>query len=350
MDFEALESAFDQLMASNTTLRQENEVMKRYYTRAVPTAVLDVEDEADKEARKKDAKKKKSRKENRVLPLLLSADHKVDIMVREIDEMRNAIERAKLQAERHLDELKAEMEEVDTEIAEVKKDAYEFRRDIVVGAENPRTGKVVAERLQRYMEDAIKEKDAMIDKFRLKNSALKSQISKLETQLKQREEMGEVLLLIDFDQLRIENQQYIDRIEEKNKELLALKLTTANTVAILNALKEKLSKMTTENSTLQADIDNKRDALEKFTAELDAVRTEEESQQKLNSTLAQQQEETKAPEVMQYIQQKAELQSLEQEVKRWQRKVEISENQIKVNRGLLKDLTKTQMSSSASYR
>ena len=36
----------------------------------------------------------------------------------------------------------------------------------------------------------------------------------------QKEDMGEVLHVVDFDQLKIENQQYLDRIEERNTELL----------------------------------------------------------------------------------------------------------------------------------
>ncbi len=34
-------------------------------------------------------------------------------------------------------------------IAETKKDTYEFKRDIIIGAENPRTGKVIAEKMIR---------------------------------------------------------------------------------------------------------------------------------------------------------------------------------------------------------
>ena len=40
-------------------------------------------------------------------------------------------------------------------IAEIKKDAYEFKRDIVTGAENFRTGKIIAEKAVRYMEDKV---------------------------------------------------------------------------------------------------------------------------------------------------------------------------------------------------
>lgn len=41
-----------------------------------------------------------------------------------------------------------------------------------------------------------------------------------------------MLHVIDFDQLKIENQQYLEKIEERNNELLRLKLTTGNTVQV----------------------------------------------------------------------------------------------------------------------
>lgn len=52
-------------------------------------------------------------------------------------------------AEQQIDELTCAMEAVDIRIAETKKDTYEFKRDIIVGAENPRTGKTVAEKMLR---------------------------------------------------------------------------------------------------------------------------------------------------------------------------------------------------------
>ena len=54
----------------------------------------------------------------------------------------------------------------------------------------------------------------------------------MEQQLHQKEDMGEVLQVVDFDQLKIENQQYLDRIEERNTELLRLKATTGKAVQV----------------------------------------------------------------------------------------------------------------------
>ena len=39
-------------------------------------------------------------------------------------------------------------------IAETKKDTYEFKRDIIIGAENPRTGKIAGEKMIRWEEGA----------------------------------------------------------------------------------------------------------------------------------------------------------------------------------------------------
>lgn len=42
----------------------------------------------------------------------------------------------------------------------------------------------------------------------------------------------QVLHLVDFEQLKIENQQYFERIDGKNRELLQLKLSTGKTVQV----------------------------------------------------------------------------------------------------------------------
>lgn len=83
-----------------------------------------------------------------------------------------------------------------------------------------------AEKVQSYMENKLKNRDGMIEKLRLKNVTIKAGIQKIEGQLKQKEEMGDVLHYIDFHQLQIENKQYNKRIDERNDELLKLKMNT----------------------------------------------------------------------------------------------------------------------------
>lgn len=53
----------------------------------------------------------------------------------------------------------------------------------------------------------------------------------------QKEEMGEVLHEVDFNQLKIENSQYLEKIDERNQNLLQLKLMAGNVLQVLNTYK-----------------------------------------------------------------------------------------------------------------
>ena len=91
------------------------------------------------------------------------------------------------------------------------------------------------------MEQSIHAKDSDVGKLALKNSTLKAQVAMAESQLKQKEEQGDALHPIDFEQLKIEHEQYVRKIEEKNAELLRLKRATGNVVEQLSKTKRKLS-------------------------------------------------------------------------------------------------------------
>ncbi len=52
--------------------------------------------------------------------------------------------------------------------------------------------------------------------------------------------MAEGLHLIDFEQLRIENQTLTEKIEERNEDLHKLRKKNTNTVQILTHTREKL--------------------------------------------------------------------------------------------------------------
>ena len=84
------------------------------------------------------------------------------------------------------------------------------------------------------MEQSIHAKDSDVGKLALKNSTLKAQVAMAESQLKQKEEQGDALHPIDFEQLKIEHEQYVRKIEEKNAELLLLKRATGNVVEQLS--------------------------------------------------------------------------------------------------------------------
>ena len=98
------------------------------------------------------------------------------------------------------------------------------------------------------------QKEYEVVSVRLENIKLKNQLKKREQELKAKEELGEGLHMIDFEQLKIENQTYNEKIEERNEELMKLKKKINNTVQILTHVKEKLQFVLAENEKEKANL------------------------------------------------------------------------------------------------
>lgn len=120
-----------------------------------------------------------------------------------------------------------------------------------------------------------------MEKMRLNNISRRYVLRKLEGTLKQKEKLAEGLHLIDFEQLKIENQTLNEKIEERNEELLKLRKKTTTTVQVLTHLKEKLQFVQAENQSLKRDmakleieLTNKRDVLTQLKHERDALRAD----------------------------------------------------------------------------
>ncbi|GBG28885.1 Coiled-coil domain-containing protein 113 [Hondaea fermentalgiana] len=307
------ERELEEILRENKKLQQENELLEAHKSR--------LEAEMPQNAADSSAGKRRRARGRNALTL----DEKLGIANAEFEVVQKRIEDTKLNSEKLIDSLRAVLEETDLRIGDLKKEAYEFKRDIVVGAENFRTGKTVAEKVVKYMEEKLKQKDAVIEKLRLKNVTLKGLIQKVETQLKQKEEMGDVLHYIDFHQLQIENKQYIAKIEERNQDLLKLKRTTGNTVQVLNNLKKKLNTILTETEWLRKEIQGRKDLLEKIRVDINKVGVEIVKEERLNRKLSESDESgADMPHVRDYIGQKAEMYELRAMLKDWTRKVEIA--------------------------
>ncbi|KAG2493509.1 hypothetical protein HYH03_008325 [Edaphochlamys debaryana] len=271
----------------------------------------------------------------------LTDEEKNDLVSQEVEMVQAEIEAIKKAGDKDIDDIRTLMEEVDMRIAETKKDTYEFKRDIIIGAENPRSGKIMAEKMIRFIEDKLRQKDATADKLRLKNTTTKALITKLEHQLAHKEEMGEVLHLVDFDQLKIENQQYMERIEERNNELLKLKLSTSRTVQVLNNLKSSLSDMVAAGHQLRKQIAERKQDLARFDSEFSSVLDEKGRGERTVRRLKLEQEDIDTPTIMDYIRLKHEVGELEKQLGDWRRKVEIATMEKTRRRTLLKSVAST---------
>lgn len=77
-------------------------------------------------------------------------------------------------------------------------------------------------------------------KCRLKYIKIKNLIEEKENQLRAMEYFGEGLHMMDYEQLKIDHQNYTDKIEEKEEELTRLRGKTHGSVMNLASVREKI--------------------------------------------------------------------------------------------------------------
>lgn len=131
------------------------------------------------------------------------------------------------------------------------------------------------EQLQALEEKKEKEMSAV----RLENVQLKQSLVHFETRMRAQEDTTEGLLLIDFEQLKIENQTFNEKVEERNEELLKLRNKVDNSVRIITHVKEMLHFVDIENASKNSqllEVDSqvalKRDILTKTKQARDSLR------------------------------------------------------------------------------
>lgn len=124
-------------------------------------------------------------------------------------------------------------------------------REILAKAENSRTGHHISKKLIQSIETNEQKREEELEKVRLRNISLRTTHKKLERTLRAREQLAEGLHMIDFEQLKIENQTLNEKIEERNEELAKLKRKKTTTVQVLTHTREKLRFVEQSNQVLQ---------------------------------------------------------------------------------------------------
>lgn len=164
-----------------------------------------------------------------------------------IEGLRKQLERERWEAEKEMEDLKEKCELKQTWVNDDRSRFNKVKRETATKSVSIHTGKAPTNKdLDMYMQRE-NQKELEVINVRLENIKLKNQLKKKEMELKAKEELGEGLHMIDFEQLKIENQTYNEKIEERNEELMKLKKKINNTVQILTHVKEKLQFVFVEN-------------------------------------------------------------------------------------------------------
>ncbi|GAB1609381.1 coiled-coil domain-containing protein 113-like [Argonauta hians] len=329
---EQLERLVKQLEDKNAVLEIETKMFEYFYEKQdVDSVILNASNNTSSFGSTGEINRPLGRKRSKTRNIIdrtmrLTTNQKCEIAQKAIEKLRNEIRKSANEAEKVVDLHKATIEQYEVVQGEIKKEKLEFERDIVKGGvRNPYSKKITAERVIRYFEDRVRAKDALVEKFRLKIATQRTQMKKLLLQLKQKEEMGEVLHAVDFNQLKIENQQYMEKIEERNNDLLRLKQEAGKTQQALNSTKKKLQELMIESEKLKRDIKVQEDVETKIDAEYKLVTDQKTEAEKQNENLKEFLADYKVPDVMDFVTETAKLRELKKTKKTFLRKVEIAQ-------------------------
>eukprot|EP00069_Balaena_mysticetus_P003897 bmy_16997T0 len=183
---------------------------------------------------------------------------------------------------RELDQLKQQCKEKLSRAEKEWRRLQALKKQVVMqamGSCRTRGGRQAALREVEQIQALEDKKEKEISAVRLENVQLKQSLVHFENRMRAQEDLTEGLLLIDFEQLKIENQTFNEKVEERNEELLKLRSKVTNNVQIITHVKEKLHFVVIENACkkselmeIEAQVALKRDILTKTKQARDSLR------------------------------------------------------------------------------
>merc|ERR1712035_120686 len=253
----------------------------------------------------------------------LSNENKADLVMAEIDEIEHEISWQKECTQKTINNGKAMLEFLDQKYKDHLKSQAEFERE-ARNSIHYSSKSYQAEKIERFFEEKKRMKEALAKKILLKTGTLATQIRKLNVQIQQKEEMGGVLHKVDLEQLQFENQQYQEKIDAKNKQLLEAKKKQTTIIQLLNNKKSKMNKLQIEADTRQEELEFRNENQLRLDKEIEQVKKEVVLARAEFENLLDSLKTYKVPSTMSYIKTKGELDDLRLKCKTWTRKVDIA--------------------------
>lgn len=264
---------------------------------------------------------------------------KTDMLMRAMEDTQSKLETFLKKSHVTRRNLKSELQEFSIRELEIKEATDIFEYNVVVQGVDKLTQRIPAEKFIRYMDEWLRSAQFQIEKLRLRIATLKGQYNKVSHQLIQRQELGENVHAVDFDQLEIENKHFKDKIEQKNTHLIELKKMNGGANLVLSTHKKTLQKLQEDCTRLKEEIEAKNKEIT-FTEKVceqadDELKTEIEKYEnckKLKSRYV-------VPDVMEYVKLKVRLEELRKNIKVWIRRKKIQDIALNTCLREMKNLT-----------
>ena len=137
-------------------------------------------------------------------------------------------------------ELQGKLNEKQAKCSEIDQQFKELKRSVAQNAVYSRTGKKIQKKQLDEWEETEVLKDQEVHQYRLQNIALRNRLANKQKILTKKDQLADGLHLIDFEQLKIENQTLNEKIEERNEDLNKFRQKITQTAVILSHTREKL--------------------------------------------------------------------------------------------------------------
>ncbi|KAK9301402.1 hypothetical protein QLX08_006227 [Tetragonisca angustula] len=208
--------------------------------------------------------------------------HRMVMARKEVEEMKKKLQQFQIYVRKKKTLMRADIEEIEIRISEVHESREAFESEVVTEGVDPITGKIVAERVMRFIEEWLRSANTILQRLRLKSATTRMHIRKTRQQLAQRKELGELLHVVDFEKLKIENQDYAKLLEEKNLYVIDMKRIAGYYHLKLTQHKQKLEDLLRKLNEVKKEIISKQTQIEELKVE---HRTIEVKVKRLNSQL-----------------------------------------------------------------
>ena len=184
-------------------------------------------------------------------------------------------------------ELQNKLNDKQQKCTEIDQQFKELKRSVAMNAIYSRTGKKLPPKMIKEWEEAEEAKDQEVHQYRLQNIALRNRLKNQEKLLKKKEMLADGLHIIDYEQLKIENQTLNEKIEERNEELNRLRLKIFQTVITLSHTREKYQYYVNQNAKKEDQLSEQTSELIKVKEKLSKMKTQRDEIEKENQKLKQ---------------------------------------------------------------
>ncbi|XP_076647928.1 cilia- and flagella-associated protein 263 [Halictus rubicundus] len=239
---------------------------------------------------------------------------------KEVDHTTKNLDDLRLRVQKRTTIMRAEIEELEIRISEVQEAKQEFEENVVIKGVDPITGKIPAERVVRYIDEWLRSANTIIGRLRLKSATHRMLITKTRHQLVQREELGEALRAVDFEQLNIQNKDYVRMIEEKTIYVLDMKKIAGHYHLKLTQHKQKLSDLLRSLNALKKETSERDKQIHELHVEFKQVENDVAKVDKELEHLVNYVDNHSVPDILEFVKLQDEVQGLRKKYKLLERR------------------------------